>query len=133
MKNMGRRLKNLEKAIMPAAETTESRYLQKHLEAAHRRLRECGYEEPQRGDIRLHVPVARKNSNLGARLQLARELGRRQSLFDQCQAVSWASAAPAERSAARAQAVELCVREGFASIEGFIQNCRDEGWLPSAA
>ena len=93
--------------------------------------------EPE-GGVRLRIPAfrpVRLRDEIVQRLNAARDLHWRQSLFDECQATAaemGRAVTEQERAAAQAHCSELelrCQKQGFASSPVFLQNCRDQGWL----
>jgi hypothetical protein len=106
------------------------------------RRRRSGIAESRepKGGVRLQIPAfpaSLRGPGLAAILIAARDLSWRQSLFDECQATSaemGRAVTQQERADAQARCAELelrCQKYPFASIQAFLQNCRDEGWLSS--
>ena len=138
MRAIERRLRRLEERFGPPLETWQTRELLARLEAARRRVAAVRVS----GDnVRLQIPPERKIEArrrpdwIVASLHLGRTRAWRQSLFEKCRLAlaQTGQATDQDRAAAQADyaAVERdCQQKGFASIEAFMQNCRDEGWLP---
>ena len=138
MTSLARRIQKLEQTKFSPEEQARTRALLARLEAARRRVAAVRVS----GDnVRLQIPPERKiearrrPDAIVAILHLGRTRAGRQSLFEKCRLAlaQTGQATDQDRAAAQADyaAVERdCQQKGFASIEAFMQNCREEGWLP---
>jgi hypothetical protein len=139
MKDISRRLRLLEErlGLGPAVESWETRELRLRLKAAGLRSEAHVFAKGPEKGVRLRIPALLKASfpYPVQRLNAARDLYWRQSLFDECQATSaemGLAVTERERAAAQAHCAELelqCQRSNFASSQVFLQDCRDRGWL----
>ena len=137
MTSLARRIQKLEQPKFLPEEQARTRELLARLEAARRVA-----PVPVSGDnVRLRIPPERKieerrrRESIVAVLHLGRTRAWRQSLFEKCRLALAQTGQATDQDRADAQAdsaaVERdCQEKGFASIEAFMQNCRDEGWLP---
>ena len=141
MKSILRRIQKLERARAPARASAQGRDIFAAMEAGRQRVEKYRKESGECevvGGVRLQVPASRIASRGGVVeiLNRARDLGWRQSIFDNCQAASAEmghAVTEQERAAAQTHAAELerrCQKLGFASSQAFLHHCQEEGWLP---